>query len=474
MNQKSFFNKKIIILTVLLTVCIAAGTLSYLSSDMHHYKQAVQLMKQSNYEEALIILEERSDYKDASALIKESSYQIASKAYQKNDYAKAVEYFEKAEDFEDSYHFLNKSLYRLGHDTFLNADYELAEQYFGRIDNILDYGSYHFETYDQAKEYIIQQSLKAVDTIELYIADTGPEAEYGLKWQLLYLASAVDGYADWNPMTQKAVITPLYYPGTKIIACHRENQISQLTQQEKELYEKALDIVNTAKAETDSPIELEAWLNRWLSQNVIYQDEEESSSENELPRHWTAFGAIMDKKANCQGFTDAFYLLASLCDFNVRYQFGFGENAGHVWNVIELDGQWYYIDTTWNNNDGKLKDASYAYFNYVEGDIPEQQYYEFAKTADTASESNEQFDYYSLNNSMFETTQKAASYAISQKLKNRQNIVHLCVTKPDLTADDLINAMKKQLSEYGYNYTVYVTNRLEDTCYIVLWTSLYK
>ncbi|MBE6107790.1 MAG: hypothetical protein E7192_04045 [Erysipelotrichaceae bacterium] len=472
-HKKSF--KTILSAIAFIILCVLGAFLFYFNSDRYHYSKAVKFMEEELYEEALLVLENISDYKDVPELIKESHYEIAYSAYQQSDYTKAAEFFEKAQDYKYAENFLNTCWYQLGHQAFLENDFETSRAYFSNIENILDFGAYHFETYDDAKEYIVTEALKAKGTIELYLADTGPESEYGIETKFTYLACAEQAYVNWNSSEKKVTINPVYYPGVKLTAYHRADNQSSLTQKETKLYEKALKIVEEAKSETSTEIELEAWLSSWLSRNIVYVSESSDNySDFLLPREWTAFGAIIDGKANCQGFADAFYLLASLCGFNVRYQFGESEDAGHVWNAIELDGQWYYIDTTWNNMDHSVIDTTYAYFNYVEGDITNQKSYDFAKVVKTAPKTNESVDYYSANNSVFETLEKAVKYAVSQKLNHGEKTVYLRITTPFLSTNDFLSEIKRQCTNYGYSVTVLATTRKLDTCFTIHWNSLYR
>ena len=50
--------------------------------------------------------------------------------------------------------------------------------------------------------------------------------------------------------------------------------------------------------------------------------------------------------ANCQGYSDAFYLLAGMAGFEVGFQNGYNAGVLHAWNTVELGGQWYVVDVS--------------------------------------------------------------------------------------------------------------------------------
>ncbi len=87
-----------------------------------------------------------------------------------------------------------------------------------------------------------------------------------------------------------------------------------------------------------------------------------SGDMSNQPRFVTAIGALLDGKANCQGYSDAFYMLGRI---------GGTANGGlHEWNTITYgDEKTYLIDVTAGDdaiqkNDGGKKFV-YIYFNRV-------------------------------------------------------------------------------------------------------------
>ena len=83
----------------------------------------------------------------------------------------------------------------------------------------------------------------------------------------------------------------------------------------------------------------------YICSNVRY-DYEHKESEN-YPLMFTAYAAAVHKTSVCQGYATLFYRLALEAGVDSRYITGFaGEN--HAWNIVKLDGQYYYLDATWD------------------------------------------------------------------------------------------------------------------------------
>ncbi|MDR0919976.1 MAG: hypothetical protein LBM93_12165, partial [Oscillospiraceae bacterium] len=62
---------------------------------------------------------------------------------------------------------------------------------------------------------------------------------------------------------------------------------------------------------------------------------------------YNAYNYLVNKNAVCQGITLAFDYVAERA--GVECNFAFSDEMRHVWNVVKLEGKWYYIDLTWND-----------------------------------------------------------------------------------------------------------------------------
>lgn len=65
----------------------------------------------------------------------------------------------------------------------------------------------------------------------------------------------------------------------------------------------------------------------------------------------TAYGALVDGKAVCEGYTQAFLYIMNKLGIPCRYVRGYvGTTQGpHAWNMVQLDGKWYHVDVTWDD-----------------------------------------------------------------------------------------------------------------------------
>ena len=76
-----------------------------------------------------------------------------------------------------------------------------------------------------------------------------------------------------------------------------------------------------------------------------------------LVKHATYSAAITGKTV-CQGYATYFYRLANKAGIECRVVDGTGNGGGHAWNLVKIDGKYYFVDVTWD--DGNYD--KYTYF----------------------------------------------------------------------------------------------------------------
>ncbi|KAA9002093.1 transglutaminase [Paenibacillus spiritus] len=68
---------------------------------------------------------------------------------------------------------------------------------------------------------------------------------------------------------------------------------------------------------------------------------------------YTAYEALHDGSAVCQGYSLLTYKLLKAAGIPVRIAEGTarqnGRSQSHAWNLVQLEGKWYHLDTTWDD-----------------------------------------------------------------------------------------------------------------------------
>lgn len=64
---------------------------------------------------------------------------------------------------------------------------------------------------------------------------------------------------------------------------------------------------------------------------------------------YTPYSILFNREGVCEGYALTTYLLLKSADIEVRYIAGHAGGGLHAWNMVKLKGQWYHLDTTWND-----------------------------------------------------------------------------------------------------------------------------
>ena len=68
------------------------------------------------------------------------------------------------------------------------------------------------------------------------------------------------------------------------------------------------------------------------------------------PNRYNISGVLVDGQATCQGYAKTFNLLCELAGYNAIELSGISENGSHMWSVVEINGEWYNFDATWDDS----------------------------------------------------------------------------------------------------------------------------
>ena len=145
--------------------------------------------------------------------------------------------------------------------------------------------------------------------------------------------------------TGRLIYELVEYPGTRVanayLSRNKEQAWMNLTNEEQKLYNIAVGIVDEAN-KRNSEVEKARYIHNEIVSLAKYDYENQSSRNN------TAIGALIDHYAQCQGYSDAFYMLGRMCGLNVCRIGGIVDGrSGHAWNFITFsDGKSYCVDVT--------------------------------------------------------------------------------------------------------------------------------
>ena len=143
--------------------------------------------------------------------------------------------------------------------------------------------------------------------------------------------------------------------------------------QEKEVDAKVDEVIRSLELDDKSDYEKLVAIHDWLCDNVEY----DSDGGSDIRR--TAYDAIVNGKAVCQGYSNALYRLLLEAGIDNRIIFGKGvEDNGitmaHTWNIVDLYGKYYYVDATWDDSTGSSDYFLQPAGDFTDSHVPGDEY----------------------------------------------------------------------------------------------------
>lgn len=160
-----------------------------------------------------------------------------------------------------------------------------------------------------------------------------------------------------------------------------------LSEMKKKLEQKACEIVASNIAKDMPPYMKVYAIHNYIINNCKYAEDYDTNSD---PVYYTAYGALVNGKAVCDGYASAASLLFNMCGIENIKITGESKGVGHAWNLIKLDDDYYHIDTTWDDP------VSYTGLSYLKYD-----YYNLNDEQMSVDHTWEKADYPQANGSLY-------------------------------------------------------------------------
>lgn len=211
----------------------------------------------------------------------------------------------------------------------------------------------------------------------------------------------------YNYSQKKSSITTLK-PVYCITATEYREMLAEVRKKAEKIVEKIKDLGNYEK---------EVYIHDHILKNTEYDLKSKNMSN--------IYGCLMEGKANCKGYSNAFQYLLRLSDIDCGMVIGEAKSEniliGHSWNIISLDGGHYYTDICWDdvidvNNDIGI-DFHYAFFNMTYSEmIAQRNIYNQLKFLGEIPKSTDEKYSYCRKNGLYASSYKKAERIVREKL----------------------------------------------------------
>lgn len=234
--------------------------------------------------------------------------------------------------------------------------------------------AYHADDINGLINALEQGAREGVDPLNFYIVcgQALYERATGDLWQEIHwIGKESCGIRDSKCYTSLLPVikinSPIYYVGYRILHAVKSGDTSDLTDDERAAMQTAQ--AWAAEIQPGSTEDVMRQVHDLLCARLTYDDDYTSRDP------YSCIGAFLDGTCVCSGYSDACFLLGSLCGLEVRIQCGYVPTdvklkdlrTNHAWNLVRVDGEWHMVDVTWDDLDSGVV---YDYFNLSRSQAP--------------------------------------------------------------------------------------------------------
>lgn len=155
------------------------------------------------------------------------------------------------------------------------------------------------------------------------------------------------------------------YDPTAVLSAWQSGDDSLLSERNRSILQAAASVIEEEITDDMSKYEQELavhdWMTGWSSFDMSAFSHAPGSgdgSDSDNP-----YGVLLRRTGNCWGYSSTFQLLMDMLDIECITVFGTprGNGVEHAWNMVRLDGDWYCVDTAWDDPIGGV--PGHRYFN---------------------------------------------------------------------------------------------------------------
>ena len=156
------------------------------------------------------------------------------------------------------------------------------------------------------------------------------------------------------------------YDHDAVLQAVKSGDTEGLSEGNRQVAELVRDAIASEIDPSMTDYEKEKAVHDWIIRYVEYDPaavEHPLTLQDPIENHENPLGALLGGGAICYGYSSTFQLFMDALGIPCITVDGaaYNEEEAHSWNLVELDGQWYYVDVTWDDPLGAR--PTYTYFN---------------------------------------------------------------------------------------------------------------
>lgn len=260
-------------------------------------------------------------------------------------------------------------------------------------------------TPDEWKNAIISAYENLEDRITLQIAGFNDD-DYNLSKLKNYNVSiSAKGVVSADEISTITYIFD-YNPNYKIArAVDNYTLFSKLDIEQKEVYDILWDSTRKLTDSLKTDYEKEVAIHNFITDNFKYGP---LNTSNVPQRAHSIQGFVMDGQGICEAYANTFYVMGKMAGLDVSIITGTTNNVNHMWNLINLDGEYYHVDVTSDDPAPDVPNRErYNYLNVSDSIMSQTHAWERSEFPECNSD---KYNYYTLNNYIIHNEQELKDF----------------------------------------------------------------
>lgn len=199
-----------------------------------------------------------------------------------------------------------------------------------------------------------------------------------------------------------------------------ENTPEEQARKQEEIKQKVTEVISEIITDDMTDEEKELAINQYMCETMIYDEDallnaEENDFVNvdeEFNDSFNAYGALLNGKCVCAGYSAAFKLLAEAAGLDSIVVTGVLDGGlSHAWNKVKIDDEWQIVDVTNNDNDYIMNALLNLPASVGDRVLVEDKEYMIDKAIPQYTGESDEYEYYHRTDSFFPTQDIAEKLA---------------------------------------------------------------